>query len=70
MRVSFGDGLTAVATKPLTLDGKSFKVGQAVPWQKLGVPERKARQLWETRFINCRPAKATTKTNVTEVAPA
>lgn len=52
-REPFSTSSRATAMKPLTFNGKLYKVGQEFPWKKLGCEERKARQLWESRLINC-----------------
>lgn len=59
----------ATALKPFTFAGKKYKAGQEFPWKKLGCEERKARQLWESRLINC-DASAPKVAKKVEAAPA
>lgn len=75
LKEPFSHQARAIVSKPLVFDGKRYEVGEEFPWRKVGCSVRKARQLWENRFL-CneeaapKPAPAPTKAKAEKPKPA
>jgi hypothetical protein len=50
-----------VAAKSFVAGGRQIKIGQTLDWRKMGVSERRIRNMFGTRLIDHKPVVASNK---------
>jgi hypothetical protein len=58
---TFDPSQPVVAAKSFIAGGRQFKIGQVLDWRKMGVSERRIRNMFGTRLIDHKSVVASTK---------
>jgi len=67
VRITWNPSLPTVASQAFTAGGVAYNDGDPFPWRELGIDEHTARNMWNSRMIDCKPAP---QTDVQPVAQA
>jgi len=59
VRITWNPSLPTVASQAFTAGGVAYNDGDPFPWRELGIDEHTARNMWNSRMIDCKPAPQT-----------